>query len=82
MVEPAPVAVAGMGRLDANSKPWSNLYLDGAYIGQTPKIGLEVSAGAQARVPLRSCAPAEKKTVSFKVRDGETVKQIVRFGAE
>ena len=82
-VESAPVALAGMGRLDANSKPWSNLYLDGAYIGQTPKIGLEVSAGAH-KLEFRcgSCAPEEKKTVSFKVRDGETVKQIVRFGAE
>ena len=83
VVEPATVALAGMGRLDANSKPWSNLYLDGAYIGQTPKIGLEVSAGAhKLEFHCGSCAPAEKKTVSFKVRDGETVKQIVRFGAE
>ena len=82
-VEPAPVAMAGAGRLDANSKPWSNLYLDGAYIGQTPKIGLEVSAGVhKLDFHCGSCVPAEKKTVSFKVRDGETVKQIVRFGAE
>ncbi len=82
-VKPAPVAVIGTGKLDANSKPWSNLYLDAAYIGQTPKIGLEVSAGVhKLEFHCGSCVPAEKKTVSFKVRDGETVKQIVRFGAE
>ncbi|MCO4768544.1 MAG: protein kinase [Deltaproteobacteria bacterium] len=78
---PAPVAATGSGKLDANSKPWSNLYLDGAYIGQTPKIGLEVSAGShKLEFHCGSCVPAEKKSVSFKVRDGETVKKIVRFG--
>ena len=80
---PAPVAVTGKGKLVLNSKPWSNLYLDGAYIGQTPQMSLEVPAGNH-RVEFHcgSCNPAQKKTESFKVRDGETVKKIVRFEAQ
>jgi serine/threonine protein kinase len=77
---PAPVAAVGKGKLEANSKPWSNLYLDGVFIGQTPKIGYELPAGPhKLEFHCGSCVPARKQTQSFQVRDGETVRKIVRF---
>jgi len=77
---PAPVAATGTGKLVANSKPWSNLYLDGNFIGQTPKMGIDVPAGRhKLEFHCGSCVPARKESFTFTVADGETFKKIVRF---
>ena len=77
---PTPVAGTGLGKLQANSKPWSNLYLDGTFIGQTPKTGYELPAGKhRLEFHCGPCVPARKKTENFSVSNGETVKKIVYF---
>jgi len=80
---PAPVAVSGTGVLNVNSKPWSNLYLDGRFIGQTPKINYEVPAGRHTlEFHCGSCDPARKESYSFTLADGGAFKKILRFDAE
>lgn len=77
---PAPVAISGSGVLNVNSKPWSNLYLDGRFIGQTPKINYEVPAGRHTlEFHCGSCDPARKESYSFTLQDGGSFKKILRF---
>ena len=66
--------------LNVNSKPWSNLYLDGRFIGQTPKIGYEVPAGRHTlEFHCGSCDPARKESATFTLEDGGSFKKILRF---
>jgi len=45
-VAPAPaVAAAGPGQLRVNSVPWSEVYVDGAYLGRTGTPSFELPAG-------------------------------------
>ena len=77
---PAVVVVTGTGLLNVNSKPWSNLYLDGRFIGQTPKIGYEVPAGRHTlEFHCGSCDPARKESATFTLEDGGSFKKILRF---
>ncbi len=77
---PAPVAKGGSGLLSVNSKPWSNIYLDGRFIGQTPKIDLKVPAGRhKLEFHCGSCDPAQKESFSFTLEDGGSFKKILRF---
>ena len=84
--EPTPkaeVAASGQGMLNVNSKPWSNLYLDGRFIGQTPKINYDLPAGRHTlEFHCGSCDPARKESFSFNLEDGGTFKKILRFDEE
>jgi serine/threonine-protein kinase len=45
----APAAAAptsGIGILRLNSRPWSQVFVDGKLIGNTPQMGLRLSAGS------------------------------------
>ncbi len=42
---PAAVAPASPGRLFVNASPWGELYIDGQFIGNTPKADLTLSPG-------------------------------------
>jgi hypothetical protein len=57
-----------LGRLNVSVKPWADVYLDGAKIGQTPLAG---RAAAVGRHQLRLVAPSGEKTLEIQVPKGE-----------
>ena len=44
--EPAPVAEAQTGKLRVNSRPWSQVFIDGKSYGATPRLNIELTAGS------------------------------------
>jgi serine/threonine-protein kinase len=75
---PAPAAAtpSGTATLNINSIPRSNVLLDGKPIGQTPKIGLTVSAGTHTVVFIKD---EERKTSTITVPEGGNKTVAVRF---
>ena len=59
-----------LGRLNVSVKPWADVYLDGAKIGQTPLAGRPAAAGPHQ---LRLVAPSGEKTLEVQVPKGATV---------
>lgn len=75
----APVAAvtpSGTATLNINSIPRSNVLLDGKPIGQTPKIGVTVSAGSHTVVFIKD---DERKTSTITVPEGGNKTVAVRF---
>ena len=70
-------AAGGGGKLNANSIPVSKVIVDGVPQGQTPKIGLNVSAGQHTVMFIHPEKGRKVKTVT--VKPGETATAIVRF---
>ena len=62
----------GAGTLRINSRPWSEVYLDGRLIGNTPQMSVRVPAG---RYTLRLSNPelGMSKTMIVQVAAGELV---------
>lgn len=75
--KPAPVAAAGKGTLNVNSIPISNVILDGRPLGQTPKVGVPVSAGPHTVIFVHPEHGRKAKSVT--VEAGQTVTATVRF---
>jgi len=69
----AAAAAGGEGTLNMNSIPSSSVVLDGKPIGNTPQIGIAVSAGTHT-VVFVNAEQGFKKTVSVTVAAGETKK--------
>lgn len=44
--EPAPVAEAQTGKLRVNSRPWSQVFIDGKSYGATPRLNIELPVGS------------------------------------
>jgi hypothetical protein len=59
-----------LGRLNVSVKPWADVYLDGAKIGQTPLAGRPAAAGSHQ---LRLVAPSGEKTLEVLVPKGASV---------
>ncbi len=77
---PTPPAPVGMGKLDLNSQPWSNVKVDGQPIGIVPIRGLELAEGSHTVVfDCGPCEPAASKTVEVLVNAGETTQKVVQF---
>jgi hypothetical protein len=75
---PAPAAAssnAAPGMLRINSRPWSQVFLDGRLIGNTPQMGVSVPAG---RYQVRLSNPELGMTKSFTVHvaAGEQVTRV------
>lgn len=59
------------GRLTVNARPWADVWLDGVFVGRTPVIGREVTAGSHT---VRLVHPTlGARTVTRTVRSGESV---------
>ena len=72
----APAAPSGApGLLRINSRPWSQVTLDGAAVGHTPLIDLRVAPGSHS---LRLVNPefGLSKSIQVKVAAGETVTRV------
>ncbi len=72
-----PPAAGGGGRLNINSIPASNVILDGRPLGQTPKIGISVSAGSHTVMFVHP--EFGRKIQSVRVKAGGTATAAVRF---
>lgn len=66
---------AGEAFLRINSRPWSQVYIDGTLVGTTPKIDLRVSAGPH-RVRLVNPELGLSKTFQVEAPAGETVSHV------
>jgi serine/threonine protein kinase len=81
---PVPaVAAAGPGWVDFNSKPWSNVIVDGKAIKNTPVLQHPLEAGTHTVIfDCSSCDPPAREERTFTVEAGVRSKQIVRFGGK
>jgi serine/threonine protein kinase len=73
---PAPVASAGSGVLRINSRPWSQLTIDGRPAGNTPQMNLQLPAGKHT---LRLTNPqfGLSKTLKIQITSGQTLTKVV-----
>jgi hypothetical protein len=77
--EPAPKnpgASAGMLRL--NSRPWSQVFVDGRLVGNTPQMGLPLSNGNHS-VRLVNAQMGLTKTFSVSIKTGQMVTKVVNL---
>jgi hypothetical protein len=75
---PAPpkAAAGGTGILRINSRPWSQVVVDGRVIGNTPQMSVTLQAGSHT-VTLINSEFGFKKTLKVSIKAGEVVTKIV-----
>ncbi len=80
MVETMAMAAVrgGTGTLRINSRPWSQVYVDGRLIGNTPQMNVQLEAGRH-RVTLVNPDFNIRHTVSVNIQPGETTTRIVQL---
>jgi serine/threonine-protein kinase len=64
-----------MGTLQINSRPWSEISVDGRPVGNTPQRALQLSAGRH-KIKLTNPDLGLSKTIRIKIKAGETVTKI------
>jgi eukaryotic-like serine/threonine-protein kinase len=74
--EPAAASGAGGGMLRLNSRPWSQVYVDGRMVGNTPQMGLPLSPGSHS-IRLVNQQMGLSKTFSVSIKPGQMVTKIV-----
>jgi hypothetical protein len=72
---PAMTEAGGSGTLRINSRPWSQVFVDGRLIGNTPQMNISLSAGRH-QVTLVNPDFNVRHTISVNVVAGETVTRI------
>jgi serine/threonine-protein kinase len=63
------------GTLRINSRPWSQVYVDGKLIGNTPQMSIDVKAGAH-NVRLVNSEFSMSKVIELNVAPGEVVSRV------
>lgn len=78
VAKPEPVASSGggTGTLRINSRPWSQVVIDGRPIGSTPQMNVPLSEGTH-KVTLINPEFDIKKTLTVKIKAGQIETQIV-----
>jgi serine/threonine protein kinase len=66
----------GSGTLRVNSRPWSQVFVDGKMIGNTPQQNLKLSAGDH-RITLVNPEFRLRKNLTVTIKAGETTTEIV-----
>ncbi|MDH5674687.1 MAG: protein kinase [Myxococcales bacterium] len=66
----------GFGVLRLNSRPWSQVTVDGRAVGNTPQMNLRLSAGAHT-IRLHNPQFGLSKTLRLRVKGGQTITKIV-----
>lgn len=74
----APQGASGTGILRLNSRPWSQIAVDGRPMGNTPQLNLQVPAGNHT-VKFSNPQMGLAKTVQVKVRKGQTVTKVINL---
>jgi hypothetical protein len=75
-VAPVSRTDVGTGKLRINSRPWSQVYVDGRLIGNTPRTDVVLSAGVHT-VTLIAPDFGYKRVLSIPIKHGEMVTKIV-----
>jgi PEGA domain len=74
--EPEVKALRGApAMLRINSRPWSQIFIDGKWIGNTPQLGIQLTAG-QHSVRLVNNEFGMSKTFTVKLASGELVTRV------
>ena len=78
LIRSSSVVSQKTARLFVDSKPWSNVFIDGKSVGQTPVTNLNISAGNHT---LRLVNPDlnQTKTVSIQAKPGQTIRKRITF---
>jgi len=71
-------ATGGSGTLRVNTRPWSQVYVDGRLIGNTPQMNISVPAGSH-RLTLVNPDFNIRHNVSVNVPAGQTVTQVINL---
>ncbi|MBN1653814.1 MAG: PEGA domain-containing protein [Deltaproteobacteria bacterium] len=66
------------GTLRINSRPWSQVFVDGRSVGTTPQMGLRLQAGRHT-VKLVNRSFRLSKTITVELKPGQTVSEIVNL---
>lgn len=66
------------GTLRLNSRPWSQVAVDGKPVGNTPQQNLQLSAGKH-KIQLSNTQLGLNKTVSVTIKAGETLTHVVNL---
>jgi serine/threonine protein kinase len=67
-----PAVAGGNGTLRVNTRPWSQVFVDGRLIGNTPQMNIPVSSGSHT-VMFVNDEFGLRKTIKVSVKPGETV---------
>ena len=70
------MSAGGEGTLQVNSRPWSQVWVDGRLIGNTPQMNISLPAG-RYRVTLVNPDFNIRETVTVQITAGETTRKIV-----
>ena len=79
---PAPVAAAparsggSTGTLRINSRPWSQVYVDGRLVGNTPQMNLALSSGSH-KIKLVNPQLGMTKNLKVQIQSGQVATKIV-----
>jgi tRNA A-37 threonylcarbamoyl transferase component Bud32 len=68
---PSPRSSEGVGKLDVSVRPSATVYVDGVHRGESPVLGLEVSAG-EHDVRFENAELGVSRTTRVRVPEGET----------
>lgn len=71
-------ATGKLGMLRINSRPWSQVIVDGRMVGNTPQQGVPLSAGRH-KVQLVNPQMGLNKTISVSIKTGQVTTQVVNL---
>jgi serine/threonine-protein kinase len=74
--EPARSPVGSTGTLRLNSRPWSQVSVDGHRIGNTPQMNLQLAAGTHT-IKLVNPEFGLQKAFKISIKPGKTLTKIV-----
>ena len=75
--EPAPAVAGGAaGTLRVQTRPWSKVFVDGRMVGNTPLMGVEISAGRHTLTFVNDDFGI-RKSVKVDVQPGQVVTQVL-----
>lgn len=72
----SPAANGGTGTLRINTRPWSNVFVDGRLVGNTPQMGIQLSAGRH-RITLVNKDLGIRKLVEVTIVAGKVETKII-----
>jgi hypothetical protein len=75
---PEPAGGGGLGALRVNSRPWSQVYVDGRLIGNTPQMNIPLPAGKH-QLDLVNPQLGMKKSLAVKIKAGETMTKVINL---
>jgi hypothetical protein len=73
-----PRVTGSSGTLRLNSRPWSQVYVDGRLIGNTPQMNLALSPGSHS-IKLVNPQLGMSKTFKVKIQNGKVTTKIVEL---